>query len=461
MNKLLLVLFSILVIFVVSCTPPPPGAGDDTALAGEAVRSANRSANCKDVPVEKCIETSKGITITYPKTFTKDGYTKAGVTKSLNDSCSGTRSLDYSCSRKDKFRFCSTPCSSGTSCVVDSSAAKCVPLCGNGRVNAGETCSSCARDVSCATGQQCESGVCVTMVIPPREENVNASGEVAVVVDTSSQSENVIVITVDTLPVLEVTAESGADLSGVKVEVEDSRIAIDGLQGREHYLFIPDTNQAGVYVCPRAQVLADVEPNCLDIIRYTDDQCKSGTSLCSYVDGRYKVKVSGTGAGENEEPALCGNGGVDGDENCLTCGADVTCQGGRTCLYNTSSTEQRTQYGCFGWCPTQSTEYSCEGDILVTIGQTSCGSQIRSERQCPQSRSFDGIPLRCLTIGGVANCYQCNQGDTRMKCGSYSSGESWTQQLTCNQFNRWAIVSGSNSTTPCLSGQTCQAGFCA
>src|SRR3989338_6986400 len=28
----------------------------------------------------------------------------------------------------------------GTSCVVDSSAAKCVPLCGNGRVNAGETC---------------------------------------------------------------------------------------------------------------------------------------------------------------------------------------------------------------------------------------------------------------------------------------------------------------------------------
>ncbi|HIH11602.1 TPA: hypothetical protein HA241_05395 [Candidatus Woesearchaeota archaeon] len=148
MGKLLLGILFVFFIFVLSCTPPPPGgSGEDTALAGQAV--AGRTT-CKDTRVDTCVETEGSIT-----------YTMSGVFKTLTNFCSGKRVVDYSCSRKDLLRLCNVPCSASQTCIQsDATTAKCVPLCGNGKVDAGETCSSCPRDVRCAASEQCQTGVC-------------------------------------------------------------------------------------------------------------------------------------------------------------------------------------------------------------------------------------------------------------------------------------------------------------
>jgi len=225
-------------------------------------------------------------------------------------------------------------------------------------------------------------------VILPKEEGVTAVGEVDVT--TEDQGENVTVtITVDAEPVLEVEVERGVDLSGVKVEVEDSRVAVRGLEGREHYIFVPDTNQAGVYVCPFARTLADVKPNCAVTIGYTDAQCKSGTTWCTYVEGKYKVQVYGTGAGENEGPALCGNGIVDTEENCLTCAVDVACQSGMQC----SAT------GVCQICQITglNTTSSCSGESLSYTFPTSCGQRTETI-DCRDQRSMNGQQSHCAQL---------------------------------------------------------------
>ena len=81
MGKLLLGILFVFFIFVLSCTPPPPGgSGEDTALAGQAV--AGRTT-CKDTRVDTCVETEGSIT-----------YTMSGVFKTLTNFCSGKRVVD-------------------------------------------------------------------------------------------------------------------------------------------------------------------------------------------------------------------------------------------------------------------------------------------------------------------------------------------------------------------------------
>lgn len=157
-------LFSILIVIalvLVSCAPLKKV--EEGALAGQAYGGAGGSS----FTVKACTDTGTSVT-----------YTKFnGRTETKNDECAaGNKRKDYSCntvtSGKGRFKQTKTYfnthislCGAGTACQN----GVCVVLCGNGVVDAGENCGSCAADVSCASGEVCQDEACIISCTPSEE----------------------------------------------------------------------------------------------------------------------------------------------------------------------------------------------------------------------------------------------------------------------------------------------------
>ncbi len=159
------------VVLVVSCAPKEasPETASDTAaeetpeeellgeeetgaLAGQAI---NRG--CRTRKVDSCTSKDDGSIVVELK----------GKTKLYKANCRGSRNArnayTYRCREGGKpgYEYCRTQCEAGEACQQ----GNCVVLCGNGAVDAGETCSSCAQDVVCAAGQVCNNGACEAIAI--------------------------------------------------------------------------------------------------------------------------------------------------------------------------------------------------------------------------------------------------------------------------------------------------------
>ncbi len=158
MKKLLIFGLLVLIVMVVSCAPSPGADSDEAATeklfqSGSVAGQAIATLGCKTSAVQKC--TDQRATIQY-----SNGRKLVTISK---NSCSGSSTaLSYSCLTENQLQRCSTTCKAGELCQ----RGRCVVVCGNGRVDLGETCSSCPADVQCAAGQVCKNSQCVVPCVP-------------------------------------------------------------------------------------------------------------------------------------------------------------------------------------------------------------------------------------------------------------------------------------------------------
>lgn len=162
MKKILFLSLLLVGLFIVyGCVPSEeslPGE-EQVALAGQAI-----SLGCRTYirGITSCTANVDGsISVT-------SGSGTRARTSILVDKCS-VRAVanDYSCipgnagSPSISYRSCRTQCESAEDCVN----AQCISRCGNGVIDAGENCATCAADVVCAAGTSCQEGVCVAVEI--------------------------------------------------------------------------------------------------------------------------------------------------------------------------------------------------------------------------------------------------------------------------------------------------------
>lgn len=127
---------------------------------------------------------------------------------------------------------------------------------------------------------------------------------------------------------IEFEINDSIDLSSVIVEADSYRTLVvnlgfvSGIVGT-HSLFINNTNDVGVFVCPDSVSLSAIHGGCSNLEKFNHSECldsitRSGFT-CSIVDGYYKVSgLTGSGIGE----------GCVTDDDCdigLTC-VDSICQ---------------------------------------------------------------------------------------------------------------------------------------
>ena len=155
-----------------------------------------------------------------------------------------------------------------------------VQLCGNNVIDAGETCLSCAGDVSCPLDQRCnDAGACVVIPLPQLcDNNVVDAGETCLTCGT------------------DVTCAANQRCNDVG-ECVANPPPIDPACG--------DGNIDADETC----LSCNTDVTCADNQRCDDD------GVCVAIP----------------PPQLCGNNVIDAGETCLSCGADVSCAANQRC----------------------------------------------------------------------------------------------------------------------------------
>ncbi len=308
MKKIIIGILLLLgLIFIVSCAPRDVTPeeqelfGDESALAGQAI-----ALGCKTAAVRSCTAASGGITsnrIVAPNSIQVTPL--RGRATTYSDRCSGNVAFDFSCTSRTQVTLCRTQCESAEDCVN----AQCISRCGNGAIDAGETCASCAADVVCAAGLSCVSGACVTSL-----PTVTIAG--SSVTPTVETAADVTTISVAGSPVLEAPATENLGDVAITTGVTangGAAVVVTGLEGVEHYVYVPNTRNGGVFSCPSGTTIAGTIPTCSGVINHPYADCTAGIGGCSIVGSQYRVRSSGSSHGEILGPEICDNFDNDGD----------------------------------------------------------------------------------------------------------------------------------------------------
>ena len=489
---------------MVSCTPPPPGSGDDefqeeTALAGQAV-----GQRCISLSGQRCTTTGSGALF----------VNRAGSTRLYTDVCSGTRFTDYSCSTKKAVKRCISSCPEGQRC----NAGQCVSLCGNGRVDAGETCSSCARDVVCATGQQCDGGVCVVLlVVNATEENVteeNRTGQPIYVNPVCGNGvveagENCLTCVTDvtcqsgTQCVLHPNASMGAicqrpaglcEVTGLPSYTCNgvNRSSITRTTPTTCGINVTNTSCQGLLgfytsrtfcVNNESSVINDGTAHFPGISCISPPRCDPAGGPTFTCNGNNLVRSAPTTCGNNVTETSCNASYVTGLPR--SCGMNVSMPGGTpyaVCYEHCTpgetffSSAYNTEYVCVQsgsltdwhysrYCQkTGQSTTSCNGNNLSESFTTTCGNTVSTETNCRNILAINGQPMACginqSSSGSrlYGTCYAvCSPGEVVTKCrtGRYSYAEEYTCiEIGVNNLTGWQF---SRTSSSCFDGKTCQA----
>ena len=158
-------------------------------------------------------------------------------------------------------------------------------LCGNSRINAGETCASCAKDVKCASGEQCSNGKCEkieTQTASIGEEIELAQGGIA---EFDSN------LSIKFIGILVISGEDGI-INKARLEAKNATTSIIDLELNHSQ---------------------EIEGKALTVKELNAEQ--------------RIVKIV-----LQEKALLCGNNVPDAWENCSTCSNDVVCVSGQECI---------------------------------------------------------------------------------------------------------------------------------
>ncbi len=421
MNRYILAsLILFLCLLIIACAPRAetvsPGEKElfgESAIAGQAIQ-----VGCSDARVSSCTELPNGsIVVAFGgKTGIVQTYTYADLcsrsTLAVNWSCASSTALRRcriqcegtercsngvclapasSCGngRIDRTETCSNcpadvTCREGQSCQL----GRCVRTCGNRVIDPGENCSSCPADVRCATGETCQSGVCT---IPLPSVTVEGSPNPRVEVQRTS-TENI--VQVNGAPIVGV--ETITEPSSLVIQIRGTKIVVGNTAGRRHYLYFPNITGNGIYICPSAQSLSEVYQGCPGQVVYTDAQCRdSSFSTCQFVDGYYKVQVTGSGGDEYLPTGTC----VDSDE-----GRDYSTIG-RVSIVGQAQVGDHCRLG-------QVVEFYCsdastaQGELVDCPAGTSC-----SDGACQPASCSPGFTSTIASCNGAWREWQYQYGN--------------------------------------------------
>lgn len=357
-------------LIVVGCVPPE-NTGEKTAMAGLAI-----SNGCYDAD--------------------NDGFGMSGRSIAA---CSGSKKV-FDCNDNNA--------------QVSPRAAE---ICGN------------SIDDNC-NGRVDEPRGCVTPITPPPASNVQGAAAPVTVTTAGNQ----VTVAVGGSPVVQLDATTNTNLGAVGIQISGSRVVVTNAVGISHRIYVRNTGNQGVYVCPSAQTLAAVSPTCSGVLSYTDAQCRDTTfTACQYdaVSNSYVVSVTGSGADERAPPLFC----YYLDRNGARMPAGTKSGDAVTAGYSGIETEA----GIFGPICSQ----------LNRVGYT-CGTNIANSYSSAFDTSGSGVPRSPSTVYLSYCSYGCNAGSCCDQSNSQlSCGADGNVQVTCGQTTTrfTSCSSGCNTAT--------------
>ena len=160
MAKLLIILG--LLLFIIGCSSSEDEPSDTTLQGAAVAEQAVVTGTCSENDGGDSPYKIGRLTFSYTDRLGK------GKTDIHDDRCTGNTLTEYYCN-KDTVGMKEVSCKDG--CREGACGG-----CGNGVVDATETCSSCAVDVKCAAGELCAAGKCVRSAPPVELKGCTTSG---------------------------------------------------------------------------------------------------------------------------------------------------------------------------------------------------------------------------------------------------------------------------------------------
>jgi len=149
----------------------------------------------------------------------------------------------------------------------------------------------------CSAGSRCQEGACVTLSTAP---TISIEGEASPRVEVIPSGTSVLVEANDVLVLEAPAAENLGDVTITTgtLPAGGAAVVVTGLEGVEHYVYVPNTRNGGVFSCPSGRTIAETIPTCSDVITHSYADCVAGIGGCSIVGSQYRVVSSGSSHGE-------------------------------------------------------------------------------------------------------------------------------------------------------------------
>jgi hypothetical protein len=175
----------------------------------------------------------------------------------------------------------------------------------------------------------CTAAGIETPIVPPDLGSFHLEDGLGNVITTSTSTDMIELVAPDgqkvrfdvLIPgdlVIMVPLTFGADNYRFFVHNENLVTNIKVGSGYTHYIFVTTSYNQGVFVCPMAASLNDVNTSCEDLVTFTAQECIAGTSKydplnwnlirCTIVSGKYQVEFTGLASGAGATGGSSGGG---------------------------------------------------------------------------------------------------------------------------------------------------------